>query len=324
MAFQDYVAELAGYVPRVPIPLAKTLVNRAWRDIRDSRLWSFLVAEGNLISPQIIVSGSVAVTQYQPIITFDAPARAAIAALPAGGPVVTQCHFRVGGGGPLFSIFGYNGGTGVATLERGFQDTSNSLSTFQIYKAYYQPSIDMVPSAQDFLRFASVYDPAMGYALSRHYTKTELDRRDPLRGAVGQPILISAYKSNPQTGEPIFEMWPHPTFQRSYMVLYERKGMNFVGNNEALPAIIPDELLMQRARHHVYEWAESNKGLFPELAKTDWRFLGAKVDGDYKLLLQKTVMRDEETFQQNWLSRPDQSFRSPIDANYAMSHDVSW
>ena len=41
MAFQDLVAELRGCVPKLPYAYSKTLVNRAWKTVRESGLWSF-------------------------------------------------------------------------------------------------------------------------------------------------------------------------------------------------------------------------------------------------------------------------------------------
>ena len=99
--FDQLSNEMLAHLPRLDILLAQKLVNRAWRDICESRTWSFLMANGWLYSPAPLSSGSANVTQFSPTVTLDATASAAVTGL--GLPVITLRQFRVSGG-PIYSI----------------------------------------------------------------------------------------------------------------------------------------------------------------------------------------------------------------------------
>ena len=72
MAYADYVAELVGTVPRMSALHAGQVLNRAWRRVRDGRLWSFQFVTGaQLFCPNAIVGGSVSATFGSNLIIAD-------------------------------------------------------------------------------------------------------------------------------------------------------------------------------------------------------------------------------------------------------------
>ena len=318
MAFQDYAREIAAEIPKISIFLAEKAVNRGWRDIRDERAWSFLVAESVLVAPNVINAGTALVTRFSNSVVADATASIQwIAAALATPPLVAR-QFRVTNGGPIYNIAAFNG-VDTITLDRVYQEATAPLAQYQIYRCYYA-----APSA-DFVRFVSVYDPSNGYPLRLHWTRAEFDRRDPQRGAQGQPYFVGSYKVDATSGIPLYEMWPHPTFAQAYMCIYQRQGVDFVSATDALPAIIPESLLRCRSLYRAYQWALANAGRFPELRDVDWRYLMDQSKQEYMTALAKTKKQDSEIFLTNWhIPKNARYFMSPIDANYAQSHDVWW
>lgn len=322
MAYLDYASELTGILPKMPFPLAQKCINRAWRDVRESQLWSFLVQEDVLTAPAQVTAGTVALTRYSATATADATARATLDTL--ANPLITQRQFRVSQG-PIYNVSGYDSATGILTLDRPYQEASNATAAYLLYRCYY-----LMPVA-DFLRFLSVMDPINGYRLKLNKQRQEIDAQDPTRGGMGNPACIVNYRtvSDPSSanyGWHMFELWPHPTSAIGYQMLYHRRGTDFVNATDALPPQIPEELLMQRALYRAYQWAEANKGRIPELRGSDYRFLMGQAAAEYKDLLRNTQRQDEEATNVYFIPPPSSwgPLVGPIDAKYAQSHDSGW
>ena len=320
MAYADYAAELLGFVPKLNIDLAGKLVNRAWKDIREHRPWSFLAKETILTAPALINTGTALVTQYSTLVTMDAPAIVALTGL--ANPLITLRQFRVSGG-PIYNITGFVVAGGLLTLDRAYQATTDATATYQVYQCYYP-----APSSS-FLRWVSVVDPANARQLRLHWTRQEIDMRDPQRTSQGNPRAVVAYKLGTvgtDTSVPFFELWEHPVSQLAFFCLYQERGSDFSARDEALPGQIPEDLLMYRARYHAYEWAEANKGTHLELQGADWLRLRRDLDRDYKEVLQRTEKQDEETFLQ-MLTIPQYEhspFGPIVDSNWLQTHAGPW
>src|SRR5687768_3904637 len=120
MAYQDLWNELLAYVPSLSQFLAQRFVNRAWREIRQMKAWSFLLEEGFLIVPAKITAGTVSVAQFSKTVT---PNAAAIAAFNAAGthPLLGERQFRISPGSRVYNIDTWDGAT--LTLKEEFQES---------------------------------------------------------------------------------------------------------------------------------------------------------------------------------------------------------
>src|SRR5438128_9928334 len=95
MAFRDMWNDLMSSVPRLPPPLAQTLINRAWHEICDYRLWSWKVQTGYIVTPQIITTGACSVTNGSDLAIMDAAATAALNAI-TGQPPPASTQLGIG------------------------------------------------------------------------------------------------------------------------------------------------------------------------------------------------------------------------------------
>lgn len=312
---RELSSELMGHIPRLSYLLARKLVNNAWKDVRDARLWSFSVAEDAFLAPEVEIVGAVAVTFGSNLITADAAAKAEWDAFGLTVPI-TDRQFRVNTNGPIYNITAYDSSTGVATLDRIYLETTQATANYQIYRAYYKPP-------EDFLRFESVWNPIDGYPLRLGWTNTEISIRDPIRGAQGLAYYIASYKVDLTTGRPIYEFWPHPTSQRTYQFIYLRKGVDLT-DDQPIPVTLNPEVLRQRSLYHGYQWAMANRGRFQELQGVDWRFLRSDTNRTYETALQRATVKDEEIFLMTQVVPYTSSYGSPVDAKFAQSHAVDW
>jgi hypothetical protein len=301
MAFQDMVAELRGSVPKISISYAPTLINRAWRIIRESNLWSFNVMEGSWITPPPIIGvGTCTFTQGSPNITFDTViAVPAINSWQTSNPyvLVTQMQIRVAVGG-IYNIISYNSVTGAAILDRNWGEPGGSALSFQLYQLYY------VAPVQDWLGFISVRNPQMFMNLDLSKNRGWLDQTDPQRTWYQFPSKVVPWgldirgagttNQSATYGYPLYELWGQPVMPFTYQWYGLRRGSNLVNPTDTLPIGVPEELVLYKARQFAYEWAEANKDIEPRSSGPDFRFLWASAQAQFKEELIKYRRQDRE------------------------------
>jgi hypothetical protein len=316
MAYLDYSSELVGTVPKFSFLLAQKAVNRALREIYESRHWGFLMSEQYLIVPDAVQTGSFAVTQYNNQVQANAAAIAALNNL--NNPLITKRQFRAGQSG-IYNITAYDNVNGLMTLDRPFLEATAAASSYLVFKCYYD-----APMA-DFMRYIVALDQSIPRYFKLRWDRQFLDRKDPQRSTQSDPYVLASFKTDPTTNVPIHEMWPQPTVKAAIFTLVQRRGTPLVNPTDAPPPAVSDDLLMYRAKIKAYEWAMANVGRVPELRGVSWQFLIQEADAQYRGLLKEAQRNDEENFQ-NLFIRPSDSecYMGPIDGKYLQSHDGPW
>jgi hypothetical protein len=305
MAFIDMYSELRGALPKLPITFCKTLVNRAWRDIRESNLWSFNLFESNWITPPLINAGTVTVTQGSAAITFDTiVAGPALQAAQAAQPysLITQRQFRIGVGG-IYNIIAldpsfagvYNGG---ATLDRPFADPGGAGLTYQVYQLYYAAPF------KDHRAWISVRNPQMYIDLDLDTTRADVDSMDPQRSWYQFPTRVVSFGRDTRVGSatlgyPLFELWGQPVAPFTYQCYGVRNGLDLVNNSDTVPQPLDEELVLAKAREFAYEWAEANKDIVPRSTGPDFKFLMGKAAKEY-VTLKVLYRKQDREFVLNW------------------------
>lgn len=334
--------QIAAEVPGLPPLLARTYINRAMREICNDYLWSWMVQEGVLIVPPIINGGKVTTTFGLREITFNADAQALIAPTLLANPPFIERQFRIGGSGPIYNISGYDANTGVCTLDRVYTESTAVDSAYSVYKCYYgPPSIDGITPNTDFVRYLTINNPINGYTISGkalYWSRKELNRRDPMRGAVGTsaPYVMAAYRptpnglingvlaNGPSTGIMMYEAWPHPTASLGLLCQYQRQYTD-LGPSAFFPNQMVDTIVYYKAKYYGCQWAQMNAGTSPALRAVDWRFSIAQVEQTFKAELATAKMKDKEITSE--ILRPGTTSSNfmgqwgPIDSRFAQSHD---
>ncbi len=336
---QEFATQLMGEIPGLPFLFARKYINQALDAISRTRLWSWNVNDGIIISPGLLTTGTVDVTNFSNQVQFDSVAQAAIATT-SFNPPITQRQFRTMGG-PIYNLVGYDSGTGIGTLDRLYIANTATQQEFQIYKCYYgAPSIDGVTPNIDFLRYLTINDPINGYTIAdKRLTmdRTALNRRDPMRGAQGQPYYTATYRPGPNLmnvdgsiprsptdGMMQYEWWPHPTTAQAYLVQYERQNLT-LGPADYLPNQCPPLLLQYKVDEFAYRWAAQNMARIPELKGINWMAMVLEVQAKFKVEMVEAKRNDTEIL--TTILRPGTAgimdFFGPIDSNWAQSHGVA-
>lgn len=342
MALADLVGELAGTLPGLDPLLAEKYINRAWSAIQDERRWSFLAgADGAVVCPTQLTSGTISITQFDAEVTCDAAASAAL--LPytdaAAVPQLTQLQIRFGGSstlaaGQIYNIMSAdttNPAAIVLTLNRIVVETTNDESTYQCYRCY------VTPPDPDFLAWDSFVDMTYGFSLKLNFNSTWFDRRDPQRTAQGDAYYNGLYKAAPaddpnvEAGSPIYELWPHPTNGRTFYVRWARRGAPLVNPTDSQPAQISDELILARAfGWYAYPFAAANVANFPSMKNANWAMLIQEAKKNYRDELRAAKRNDDATGLQTVFNRGHglrwgtASVPFPVDAAYIQGHLLSF
>lgn len=331
-------AQLTGEIATLPRLTAQAYINKAILEIRKDYMWSWNIGEGILVVPAMISDGTVGVTKFSNSVLCDADAKVLMNVAETENPPLIERQFRIPGG-PVYNILAYDNVTGIITLDRIYMEDTNDGSAYNVYRCYYDPpSVDGVTPNVDFLRYLTINNTQMGYTISSkrlNQPREILNRRDPMRGALGSPYYAFVYKPRPNflpstlnltTGGPTnglmqYELWPHPTYSTALLAQYVKQHVNLVPN-DSIPYGCTETLVMYRAMEFAYRWALQNIGRYPELKGTDWRFLLAEIQKKYAFELVGAKREDKEIMLT--ILRPGtanlMNFLGPIDDAWAQSH----
>lgn len=298
MAFIEMWSEIHGTIPKLPAKLCKTLVNRAWADIRRQNLWSFLLFEARWVTPAIINTGTATTTIGSTTVTMDATAAAAINAAATSPTLITQRQFRVGISG-IYNIWGWDG-VNTLTLDQAWEGPS-ATSAYRIFQNYYPaPMRDLLSlvTVRDMKNFISLFVD--------RYTRADLDNMDPQRTWYYFPTDVVFYQQDQNTagltpGWPLYELWGAPQYNLVYQLYGIRGGTDLVADTDTLPVAVGEDCVVALAKKYAYEWAEANKGDNPRNVGPDFRFLVGSAMADYYRLFKDYRRRDRETVD-NWFS----------------------
>jgi hypothetical protein len=298
MSFLSMQTELKGSVAKFPISFAPTIINRAWRQIREDNLWSFNFFESAWVSPPLINAGTATVVQGLPTITVDPIAAAAINAGSTLYSFVTQRQFRIGISG-IYNIIAWDG-VNTLTLDRPYLDVSFTNAAYQIYQAYYPAPM------QDLLTLISVRNMSLFLPLGLTRNREWADARDPQRSWYLYPTEVipigydqrgsGTSNASATLGFPMFELWGQAQTPYTYQIAGLRRGTDLVNFTDTLPLPVGEDLVLALAKYYVYEWAEGNKDYQPRSSGPDWRFLMAAAMDEKKKLLIKYRRQDKEFF----------------------------
>ncbi|MHB1952120.1 MAG: hypothetical protein ACYCOU_00105 [Sulfobacillus sp.] len=112
MALIDMMSEITELVPAMSRIRAKTLINRSWKYVQDSMLWSFQLQQGGFSTPNISTDGSITATLGSPTIVGDLNATISWNALPLiYSPTVQQFRAQ---GYSIYSIISLTGNGSIA------------------------------------------------------------------------------------------------------------------------------------------------------------------------------------------------------------------
>jgi hypothetical protein len=319
----QFASELKAWFSNIDPLATQTLVQRAYRDIRLARDWSFNRLSGVWFAPSPISSGTCTTAFLSKSVVFDATAAPLLNAQaitqPPVQPLVMR-QFRVTGG-PIYNIVGWNG-VNTATLDRPYTEQGAAGTSFYVYQPYVQaPSVD-------FKRWLSWTDPLNDYRFryrNLYRTKTELDRKDPQRTSYSIPIWIATHDYVTVPGDtqarPRFEAWPHPVQQIGYVNEWMVNG-DSVTLTSLLPSQVSDQTIVARSRHYAHELV-ANQPNTDAKTKAYHMNMQKRADAEYFDLLNRDKLNDNSIFDATIMEENSGPvLNGPLSADFIQSHEL--
>lgn len=298
--FLDMYSEVRGAVPKLPVALARKLIQRAWADVRRKNLWSFQLYDGpQWIAPPQITDGTVHVINGSNQVVVSGNAATAIDTINTTYSLITARQFRVAIG-TIYNIWGWDSGTQTLTLDRVYGEATNIAAEYSIYQVYYPAPY------QDHLRFISIRDMQNFIDLFIDKTRAMIDATDPQRSWYYFPTDVVYYQQNQNPNAstylwPMYELWGAPTYALNYQLYGIRRGPNLTLNTDVLPPAVGEDCVIEKAKWYAYQWAEANKGEMPKNQGADFKFLMGESQNEYTRLFKDYRRQDRETVN-NWFA----------------------
>lgn len=285
--------------------LAQQWVKDAYRRLTDTKTWSFLRAETEIVVNDQ-KTGAVGVTQGLATVTGGT---LAFAAADLGR------QFRVLGGN-IYSVIAVAPPNG--TLDRGFTGATSGAASALIFDGY-------VTMPADFRSILCIYDPDNNIQLQHWITEEQLNMWDPERTSVGTPhTFVSRRLASGLAaieGRVQYELWPYSAGRKAYPMLYYTAPADLTDSYVFRgPLANRGDILRYGALAAAARWPGTEDRKNP--------FFSIMVSQHYEQLFRAELDRlqviDEDIYP-TWLERVSwiQPPREPFDAAYAQSHDWS-
>ena len=275
---------------------AKRLINRAWKIVQDSSLWSFQLQQGGFSTPNISTAGSCTFALGSDQVTGDAAASAQWLALPFyWSPTTQQIRAQ---GYSVYSIIAMDTtdpNAVVLTLDRNFVDPLPFYTgvAYQMYGAY-------IPAPIGFKRWLTVADMFDQWSMDIWTGRRTQDLIDPARQVSSNPyrmLPLGTDRRGAGTGTPsatlnqqLYEMYPYPTTEIAYQWYAVVEWPYLVNPSDTLPSPIDEEVVTQKALTWAYRDSEARRDIMAAKG-SGGNFLGLKKDSEADFLTRLKTLR---------------------------------
>jgi hypothetical protein len=296
LAYIDMKSEITDLVPAVSRVRAGTLINRAFKIVQDSMLWSFQLQKGGFSTPNISTGGSVTFSLGSNQVIGDEAASAQWQALPFyWSPTRQQIRAQ---GYSVYSIIAMDTtdpNAVVLTLDRNFTDPLPFYTgvAYQMYGAY-------IPAPVGFKRWLNVADMFDQWSMDIWTGVRSQNLVDPARQVSSNPyrmLPLGTDRRGAGTATPsatlnqqLYEMYPYPTTEIAYQWYAVVEWPALVNNSDTLPYPIDEEVVTQKALTWAYRDAESRKDIMAAKG-SGGNYLGLKKDSETDFLTRLKTLR---------------------------------
>lgn len=280
-----------------PVQLCQRWVRDRYRAACERGLWSFKIGRSQFFTVDSYSTGTVALTAGSATVTGTST-------------VWTSSHvgLQFKANGFVYTISAVGGNTSL-TLDRNWEEASDSESTYEIVKAY------ITPSDSDFHAFVSVLDPSNGWQLHTGFSVMDLDRADAERSSSSTPTVLAAMPYSSTSSQ--YELWPHPTTRHNYPYIYEKRLADLSAATDTPHKIVRSDILIKGALADLVRWPGTNERKNPMYDPNfnQWK----SRDAEFREELDKVMVEDQSILMTD-LSYYNSVPYAPLDAKFRQQH----
>jgi hypothetical protein len=322
LKLEEVQFKLISEVQSLPPELALEYCNKSLREIYREHDWSFLYKRDYIRTPALINTGTVAVTKFSNEVIVNANLKTVLDAITVDDIAIEGRQFRtfsgaIAGSEFIYNILSYDSANSKLVIEPFYQDATNSVATYQIFKNRYTAPELVIRDAGnnilfqgiDFANFEFIYAPFHRRKLRLDVSRSELDCRDGSRLTFGDPFLITGYGSD-SSGNRLFELYPIPNQERLYEVLYKIGGRD-LNQEEEIPSSLNYDLILSKAKIKADEWMirngdkvgdKRNPNIYAQMMVMA---SNPNLQNSYLKLLEEAKLKDENLYPQALISMGD-------------------
>ncbi len=312
MSWASMASEIVGQAPGIDFQFALTLVNRAWVNLQQKFIWSFLWGDAAVPTAVPVATGTVTLQIGNSVIVGDANATTAWNSMGLTIPITVR-QFRVGQG-TIYNILSLDNSTyapfAAITLDKPYVDPLQGAGNSYVISQYYFNA-----PTPDFMWWESMKDPVSGYDFITTFTREWVDGEDPQRYQAGWPNGPIPYLVNPWPGNflgyPMYELWPSPVSGYTYVGTYFRKGMPFVNYSDTVNQPLGEDVVIALAKQYAYEWCLANidrvRKITPK-SEGAFQFLIGEAKRQYDGLISDYILTDESFSHRHIIESPQMGY----------------
>lgn len=223
--------------------LAQSWVQYSFRKIVETKRWSWLVKQGQLVCNNVISTGTVQVSTGDQTVTGTGT---------AWDTSIIGRQFRVSINYPIYTIAGVDAGAQTLTLDQPWGAGPVTGVNYLVYNAYF-----VMPT--DFHSVISIWDPSFNWQLNPRVLQSELNAIDSQRANSGTAYVLSFRDYDPLAAAPTvplprYELWPHQFSAKPYPYLYETRPPDLNDQGATLPRYIRGDVVLEGALWQATLW----------------------------------------------------------------------
>lgn len=195
--FRKMVGEVLDWNPDAGVPLVKTWLNNAYRSIIDAKNWYGMLVRGQIAVPNVYSTGQATFTLGSPTVTGSGT---------AWDQTFVGRQIRSGFQTGWYNISKVVGQTLTLDLPWGNPTVTN---------AGYQICQTWVTLGYNIKYVLDMVNQRQGWRLGVNVPQQALNEWDAWRTTTGWTQIL-ANRPPSASGQPMYELWPAPTFQQAF------------------------------------------------------------------------------------------------------------
>lgn len=292
--FRQMVGEVSQWNPDAPIPLVETWVNNRYRSIIDKRLWYGLMVRGQISIPQAYTTGTA---------LFTSGSKTVLGIGTAWDQTMVGFQIRAGFQTGFYNITDVDSTNQIITLDLAWGNATVT-SGYMILQTWVSLgyNIKMVLLAKN---------QRQGYKLRVNVPQSYVDARDTWRTTTGWTRVLANMPPN-AAGEPMYELWPAPTFQQTFPFIAYTQTPDMAEDASYPAAYIRSDVIVCGAISDALLF-RGQKGRYFDPSTS-----GIKAK-EFAQLIEDMKMNDDNLYPKDLLY--DDENEGPMGSNYWQSHE---
>jgi hypothetical protein len=229
--FRAMVGEVLQWNPEAPPTMAMKWVQNAYRRVIDMRYWYGMLIRGQVTVPTVYSTGTATFTQGSPIVTGVGTAWT------AGNGIVANMQMRTGFSTGWYNIQSVDSPTQVTLdLPWGNPTVSSAYSILQTW----------ISLGYNIKAVSEMVNQRQGWRMKLNIPQAVLNNYDTWRTTTGWTYML-ANREPRANGEPVFELYPAPTYQQIFPFLAYIQPPDLVADADTPVTFVRSDIIVRGA-----------------------------------------------------------------------------